>query len=59
MPGTGLSPSDLEFRAEALASDEAVPAGSGAVLVPLRRHGRASSKASCPARPSGAICSSC
>ncbi|MFB1047472.1 Cof-type HAD-IIB family hydrolase [Streptomyces chrestomyceticus] len=35
VPGTGLSPSDLESRAEALASDEAVPAGSGAVLVPL------------------------
>ncbi|MET9294814.1 HAD hydrolase family protein [Streptomyces sp. NPDC003077] len=35
VPGTGVSASDLESPAEALASDEAVPAGTGVVLVPL------------------------
>ncbi|MGW0882605.1 Cof-type HAD-IIB family hydrolase [Streptomyces sp. NPDC002671] len=39
VPGTGGSPSDLESRAEAIASDEAVPAGSGIVLAPLARAG--------------------
>ncbi|WP_308280960.1 Cof-type HAD-IIB family hydrolase [Streptomyces monomycini] len=35
VPGAGTSPSGLESRAETLASDEAVPAGSGVGLVPL------------------------
>ncbi|MEV5597478.1 HAD hydrolase family protein [Streptomyces sp. NPDC052496] len=35
VPGTGRSSSGLESPAEALASDEAVPAGSGVVLLPL------------------------
>ncbi|MFF8593884.1 Cof-type HAD-IIB family hydrolase [Streptomyces sp. NPDC015220] len=37
VPGAVRAPSDLESRAEAVASDEAVPAGSGIVLAPLAR----------------------
>ncbi|WP_308295044.1 Cof-type HAD-IIB family hydrolase [Streptomyces sp. NK08204] len=39
VPGTRTCPSGLESRAEAIASDEAVPTGSGTVLVPLERAG--------------------
>ncbi|GGW63322.1 hypothetical protein GCM10010503_45480 [Streptomyces lucensis JCM 4490] len=35
VPGTGAPPTRLESRAEAIASDEAVPTGSGVVLAPL------------------------